>query len=212
MNRTGIPFNIYSRLEMLRIWVTTVLLILSSGWRLEASDQRPVVFESEKIEISIGDKRIRVTGTYRFRNSTSSTRLQGIYYPLPVDSSHLYPDRITVTSGPDTLTHEASPAAIRFKLALPPDSLVVFTVFYDQPCLVNDACYILTTTAVWDRSLDRADFEIRAPQGIVLDWVSYDIDEVAETDGEMIHRFSRQDFMPDMDLCLRWRQDPAQQK
>ena len=197
---------------MLRIWIVVGLQILLGSWELEASDQRPVVFEREKIEITIGDKRIRVTGTYQFRNNTSSPRIQGLYYPLPVDSLHPFPDRIIVTSGPDTLAYETSPAAVRFKLTLPANGHAIFTVYYEQPCLVNDGCYILTTTAAWDRPLDQADFIIRVPDGLRLDWVSYDIDEVTAGNGVTTHRFSRQDFMPDMDLCLRWRLEPARVK
>ena len=196
---------------MIRLAIVALLLILPIGGGTGASDQVLAVFEREIIELVIGEGSIQVTGTYQFMNHSDSARIQGLYYPLPVDSTHLFPDRIVVTLGRDTLAHRVTPAAVMFKVPLPANGRAVFTVSYHQPCRENSACYILTSTQAWDRPLDQADFLIRVPDSLALTAVSYDIEEVVKSNGETTHRFSRQEFMPDRDLCVRWqvKPDPA---
>jgi hypothetical protein len=197
-----------SKHRMARTGYGVALLLLFGGGEWPASpvsDPHPVIFEREVIEVTLGVGRIRVAGTYHFRNNSDSPLIQGLYYPVPVDSTHPFPDRIVVTVGADTLDYQTSPAAVMFRVLLPAGGPVVVRVCYEQACPSSDACYILTTTAAWNRPLNRADFFIRVPDDLILEWAAYDIDEVTYGEGVSIHQFSRMDFMPDRDLCLRWR-------
>jgi hypothetical protein len=78
-------------------------------------------------------------------------------------------------------------------------------VIYRQACPDRSGCYILTTTAAWERPLESADFIITLAEGLDLEWTAYEVFPVDEEDGRRRYEFSREDFMPERDLCLRWR-------
>ena len=122
-----------------------------------------------------------------------------------MDDSNTFPDSILVTSSGNTIPFRQVEGGIFFSIRLSADRLTTVEVYYDQPCFDNTACYILTSTAAWTTPLESANFEIYVPSDLDLNWIAYEVDEVTEDNDIVIHRFSRKDFMPDKDLCLRWR-------
>jgi hypothetical protein len=167
-----------------------------------------VVFKAETVKVFIANSSVRVEGTYIFTGSSSSSLVAGLFYPFPIDSTHTFPDSIMVSSNGHTLPFRTVENGIFFSIRLSADHLTTVEVNYDQPCLDNTACYILTTTEAWTNPLESANFEIHVPSDLNLIWIAYEVDEVAEENDMVVHRFARSDFMPDKDLCLRWHTRP----
>jgi len=162
-----------------------------------------VTFDRETIRILVAGETVRVTGTYVFTNRSPTARVQDLYYPFPVDSMHPFPHDIAVHAA-DSVSFRTVESGILFSIDVPPDGEATVDVIYEQRCLDNTACYILTSTAAWQRPLEAADFEITVPDSLNLAWTAYRVDRVDVVAGARIHRIARTHFMPEKDLCLRW--------
>jgi hypothetical protein len=164
---------------------------------------RPVEFIREHVTLSISDSTIAVEGFYLLRNTTSRNRIQPLDYPFPVDSTHLFPDSISVTYRQQPVDYAVKVDRITFSVEVPAGEQEGFRVRYRQTCLDNSACYILTSTSAWGQPLKSADFTIVVAEDLVLDWISYEAEKDKSRAGT--YTFGRDDFSPDRDLCLRWR-------
>ena len=193
---------------MCRLLASLLLVVMAPPVALPLSAQRPLSFDRECIRIFIEDGRVRVEGTYFFFNHTDVARSQPVLYPFPVDSLHAYPDWVAVTSSSDSLAFTRRGNSIQFFVGLSAMGESAFTVTYEQRCFEPSACYIVTTTAGWHRPLKQADFEIHVPDRFTLDSINYDLDDERVEVGERVYRFSRMDFLPERDVCLRWRRSP----
>jgi len=181
------------------LWVW--LLCAAGGTQAE----QKVVFQAETVKVFVAVDAVRVEGTYLFTTASSVPVVAGLFYPIPIDSMHLFPDSIRVISGGRPLPYREVEDGIIFDLRLSKGRVTKAHVHYSQSCLDNSACYLLTSTAAWTQPLERAEFEVHVGTDLELSWIAYNIDEVTEVDNKEIHRFSRKNFMPDKDLCLRWR-------
>lgn len=184
----------------LLLWMS---LVFPANSALAASK---VIFKAETVKIFVASRSVQVEGSYSFTANSTSPLVAGLFYPLPIDSTHTFPDSIRVTSGGNTLSYRMVEGGILFSVRLSPGRLTAVDVFYSQSCLDKTACYILTSTAEWDAPLENAAFEIHVPADLELSWSAYAEDEASKGGGITIHRFSRRNFMPDKDLCLRWRE------
>jgi hypothetical protein len=171
-----------------------------------------VTFTKEHVRILVGPERICVEGTYWFTNHDASPARQKLFYPFPIDSMHSRPEGIVVWLGEDAVPFRQMEDGVRFMVEVPAKSSAPVVVYYEQPCRDGSGCYILRSTVMWDAPLEHASFEIQVPDTLALDWVSYDIDRVRKEGSTEIHEFSRDRFMPDKDLCLRWRVRPHDDK
>lgn len=168
-----------------------------------------VIFARERILVLVERDAVTVEGTYVLRNTSPRSRMQSLFYPFPVDSTHPYPDSMSVRQGGRNVPYRRTAGGVSFAVEIPARDVAGFRVSYRQTSLDASACYILTSTAAWGRPLESADFEIAVAPGLALEEVSYDVSEVVradtDRDGTRRYRMSREDFMPDRDLCLRWR-------
>jgi hypothetical protein len=164
---------------------------------------QPVAFIREHVSVSVSCESIVVDGIYLLRNTASSNRIQPLAYPFPVDSTHLFPDSISVTYRQRPVDYAVKEDRITFSVEIPAGEQAGFRVTYRQACLDNSACYILTSTSAWGQPLKSADFTIVVAEDLVLDWISYEVEENKNEAGT--YTFGRDDFSPDRDLCLRWR-------
>jgi hypothetical protein len=188
----------------IRFRITAVLIGAALAvliW-MPASTQ-PVEFIREHVTLLISSESIVVEGIYLLRNSAPMDRIQSLTYPFPVDSTHTFPDSISVTYQQHPVEFAVKENRIVFSLEIPAGEQAGFRVVYRQPCLDNSACYILTSTSAWGQPLKSADFVIVFAEGLLLDWVSYEVTE--DENRACTYTFSRNDFSPDRDLCLRWR-------
>jgi hypothetical protein len=63
----------------------------------------------------------------------------------------------------------------------------------------------VTTTRTWGRALRHAAFEIHLPAGAVPLDFSFPF-EIRRAQGEVYYTYEADDFFPDRDIVVRWRQ------
>jgi hypothetical protein len=170
-----------------------------------AQDRPAIIFESEEIAVYVDEHYLMVEGVYVFRNGSLVPHKQPLFYPLPVDSLHLFPGHIVVRQEGRTIPYRTREDGVTFSVDVPPNGTASVNVAYNQECLDNSGCYILTTTSAWNRPLESADFEITIAEGIELEWVSYDAVLTDSLGKTRTYEFRKRDFMPERDLCMRWR-------
>jgi hypothetical protein len=183
--------------------------LLLSTCPAPSRSQQPVEFARERIAIFVDGGGIAVDGVYVLRNPTPRDRVQALFYPFPVDSTHPFPDSISVWQKQEPVPFERSGDGVVFSIEVAAGKSAGFRVVYEQKCLDNTGCYILTTTTIWNRPLEWADFEITFADGVELEWAAYELTPLGNQKGVRTYEFSREDFMPEKDLCLRWKARPA---
>jgi hypothetical protein len=162
-------------------------------------------FRSEHIQVFVRAKSIRVQGLYTFVNAEPAPRRETLFYPIPVDSLHPPQDYVLVRIGDGAVRTKPLGNGVVFAVDVPANGSLDVEVIYEQTCLDGSGCYILTTTAEWKEPLEHASFEIHVPDSIEIDWMAYDADSERAGRKGRVYAFSREDFMPEKDLCLRWR-------
>jgi hypothetical protein len=191
------------------MWSLVVAGLWSSMFPAPSSGQQPVEFARERIVIFVDGANIAVDGYYVLKNPTPRDRIQSLFYPFPVDSAHTFPDSISVWQNEEPVPFERVVDGVVFSVEIPAEKSVGFRVVYRQTCFDNTGCYILTTTSAWSRPLEWADFEIIFAEGVELEWASYELTPISKSEGLSRYEFSREDFMPDKDMCMRWTAMPA---
>lgn len=185
--------------------ITAFSVLLLSPTATGAQQPESVQFARERISIAVEDTSITVDGTYVMRNPAPYARTQSLFYPFPVDSTHPYPDSVSVWRRKQPVEFGVREDGVVFSVEIPAEASVGFRVVYRQACRDRSGCYILTTTAAWERPLKSADFVITLAEGLELEWTAYEVFPVEGGGGGRRYEFSREDFMPDRDLCLRWK-------
>lgn len=182
-------------------------LLLCAALALPAGSEptrEGIRFQKEHIRVFVRPKSIRVQGLYTFVNPEPSPRRENLFYPIPVDSLHPPQDYVLVRVGERTVQNKPAGNGVVFAIDVPANGSLAVEVIYEQTCLDGSGCYILTTTAEWKEPLEHASFEIHVPDSIEIDWMAYDARAKGGGRKEKVYAFSRDDFMPEKDLCLRW--------
>jgi hypothetical protein len=185
--------------------LATAAFLLAAGTTAVSQPPDDIEFARERISIAVEDTSIMVDGIYVLRNPAPYARHQTLFYPFPVDSTHPYPDSISVWHRKSPVEFGVREDGVAFSVEIPAQGSVGIRVVYRQACPDRSGCYILTTTAAWERPLKSADFIITLAEGLELEWAAYEVFPVANAGGGRRYEFSREDFMPDRDLCLRWK-------
>lgn len=180
----------------------TLCIVIAFG---AVAHAQGVKFSRERIRVAVAPGGIHVDAAYIFTNAASAPRHQALYYPFPVDSLHPYPDDVAVDCDGSEVAFHRQGYGVVFSIEVPARGQAVMHVFYGQESGDSSACYILTTTAAWRSPLEVARFEITVPDSLELADVSYPVDDVVKVDGARVHVIDREDFLPERDLCFRWR-------
>lgn len=164
-------------------------------------------FHSERIQISVAEHKCEVVGEYVFQNTSSNPAARfPLYYPFPAAPDLPFPNSIHVvnaqTGAAVPFTEQKS--GIVFQIDVPPAARGVYTVHYQQPTPVRHFEYILETTARWRRALAAAEFSITIPKDWMVTYLSMDHDHIQVDDSVKTYHITRQDFMPDGNLIIRW--------
>jgi hypothetical protein len=193
---------------MKRWWFIPAGVLLAMVASLSGG-QQPVEFARERIAVNLDGTAIAVDGDYVLRNPAGTDRVQKLYYPFPVDSTHPFPDSISVWRKRAPVTFEQSGNGIVFSVEVGGGKSAGFRVVYVQRCFDNSGCYILTTTSQWNRPLESAEFEITVTDAVNLEWCSYELTPAGKIEGMRTYEFYQKNFMPEKDLCFRWTVSPA---
>jgi hypothetical protein len=191
------------------IWSLVVAGLWTSMLPESSLGQQGMVFAREHISIVLDGASIAVDGAYVLRNPTPHDLVRSLLYPFPVDSTHPFPDSISVWQNQKTVTFARSGDGVIFSVAVAAQQSAVFRVVYTQRCLDNSGCYILTTTSAWKRPLESAEFEVTLAAGVELEWTAYELTPAGNDEGRRTYGLTQQQFMPEQDFCLRWKSPPV---
>lgn len=185
---------------MVRIRNLILCILLFSGLCKKEKKSSPIEFSKEKVKITLDTQGVFVEGIYWFKNPSSRPVKFQVYYPFPVDSSHLYPDFIQVGDFPFV----KSDSGVYFTMELEPNQEVPFEVRYRQKIKESSVRYILTTLQKWGKPIKRADFIVILPKDFKKVKFSYSPDSMSEEGKKRYYFITKQDFMADRDLWVRW--------
>jgi hypothetical protein len=162
--------------------------------------QSPVHFAREEIEMKVHAGFMEIRGMYHFTFS-GKEQLTGImHYPFPLDSSHAWPDSVSIPGR----RFLGTDSGVSLKMRFTPGQEESLFVYYRQPVLRNTARYIVTTTRRWDRPIDQARFRVTVPRDLPGVRLNYEPDSTVLTDSTITWLFTRGPFWPSEDVIVTW--------
>lgn len=186
----------------------------------KAEPVSPVHFAREEITMDVRPGTLEVRGMYHFTCSAREPLVASVFYPFPLDSTHLYPDSIELrTPSADRRSPNAgvqSPtlercsfvrqdSGVAFRMRFRPEGEDSFSAYYRQQVKANSATYIVTTTRKWKRPIDLAQFRITVPASFKDVMLTFKADSVVRSDSTATYFFTGKKFYPDKDVTVTWR-------
>jgi len=171
----------------------------ASAGKADEASALPVRFRDEVIDVRVEPGRLTVDALYGLENPTRTSAGVTLFYPIPVDDAHPFPDRIEVKDR----RFGTRPDGLLIPLSLGPGEETTLAVRYSQACTEPVARYILTSTGAWGRPLRSGEYRVRWPADLPGVHVSYPGKD-RTADGWTTRSFSRTDFQPDRDLVVTW--------
>jgi len=168
---------------------------------------------------------LEVRGMYHFTCSAREAIVASVFYPFPLDSTHMYPDSMELRTPsadrqtpnvpePDSelrrsalepRTFVKQDSGVAFRMRFRPNAEDSFFAYYRQPLKANSAAYIVTTTRRWKRPIDLAQFRVTVPASFKDVKLTYKPDSFAKSDSAVTYYFTRKKFYPDRDVTVTWR-------
>ena len=144
---------------------------------------------------------LELRGMYHFTCSAKQPLVASMFYPFPLDSTHLYPDSIEIRQH----GFQKQDSGVSFRMQFRPGAEDSFFAYYRQPLKTNSATYIVTTTRKWKRPIDLAQFRVTAPTGFKDVGLTFKPDSVKKSGSAVSYFFTRKKFFPDKDVTVTWR-------
>jgi hypothetical protein len=181
----------------------TVGFVIYKLYKWRAAGQP--TFVGEEVTITLGPERARVTGVYRFHNPGDKPQTLKLRYPFARGPELGEPENISVRDGDGAdVPFSWKRHHLAFEVIIPPQTEAEVLVAYEQRCLGCEFTYILTSTRSWRRPIEEATFAVEVPPQLAPLEGSYQLEEVASSEGGVRYELRREDFYPDVDLTLRW--------
>lgn len=159
-------------------------------------------FVSEHVRLSIAPGQLRVHGTYHFVRGTSSEPF-AILYPFIQDASLGPPEAIRVTVDGDSASYDRGELnSIRVSLPFAGGGApaCMLEVEYAQRLMSRRASYLVTSTQLWDRPLQRATFDVELADSLGPPRSEFPFERI----GPGRYTFDQTDFLPQRDLVIEW--------
>jgi hypothetical protein len=144
---------------------------------------------------------LEVRGMYHFQCSAKEPLVASLFYPFPLDSTHLYPDSVEIRQH----GFQRQDSGVSFRMRLRPETEDSFFAYYRQPLKTNSATYIVTTTSKWKRPIDLARFRVTVPASFRDVRLTFKADSVAKSESAVTYFFTRKRFYPDKDVTVTWK-------
>ena len=184
-------------------WILSIMTNLVS-W--DSLPGQALQFYGEKIEVCIQGEYAQVTGEYYFKNNTSRSLHQAMFYPFVINQDLPWPDSISIylVSEKKSITYREAKAGILFMIVVPADSMVIYKVTYRQRTPGRKMEYILTTTQKWGHPLVFAEYNLSLPEEYKLMDISLTPDSRQVINHKQIIKINRQNYLPTKNLKLYW--------
>jgi hypothetical protein len=184
----------------LRSWFGLLCAPLASASCCKAAPELPVHFAREEVSLDVRPGTLEVRGVYHFKCSARQPLVASVFYPFPLDSTHLYPDSIEIRQH----RFQRQDSGVSFRMRFVPNVEDSFFAYYRQPLKTNSATYIVTTARKWKRPIDLAQFRVTVPASLKDVELTFRPDSVTESDSTVSYFFTRKKFFPDKDVAVTW--------
>ncbi len=184
-----------------RSWLAVPCVLVAGLCCRKAAPELPVHFAREEVSMDIRLGTLEVRGVYHFQCSAGQPLVASIFYPFPLDSTHLYPDSIEIRQH----GFQRQDSGVSFRMKFTPDAEDSFYAYYRQPLRTSSATYIVTSTQKWKRPIDLARFQVTVPAGFRDVTLSFKPDSTVTRDSIVSYFFAREKFFPDKDVTVTWK-------
>jgi hypothetical protein len=163
-------------------------------------------FTREDLTFRLEEKSFSVDGFYWFVNKSDSSAKTRIIYPFP--NASIEPvDEILVenVSIPKAVAfHKQGNEGITFYINTNPKDTTLIHIKYRQSVKGDSAVYILTSTSLWNKPLENAEYKMICPGGIKVQSFSYPPDKVYQVESNTIFYWKKNNFMPVKDMVFHF--------
>jgi hypothetical protein len=177
-------------------FLLAVILVFSLG---QINAQKPILFPAEYIDFKIDSNYFSINGIYTFKNNTDTSVFTEIFFPFAADMSFIDCIQVVNLTSLKPVTYRKRKKGISFHLQLGPNGNVDLNISYRQP-LARKNSYILTTTKLWGRPLEKAVYNLTADKNLKI--VSFSLKPDSSNVG-LVHStyyWNKQNFTPPADF------------
>jgi len=182
-------------------WLIIVLFLSNIAYA-----QKPEFFR-EDLSFGLDTAFFSVNGDYYFRNSSAEYHTYTIVFPVrstnsvkPIDTilvfDHTDDDRMLKVSVKDTLA--------TFVLDMSPHSEKIIKIIYRQRHDGKKARYILTTTKLWEKPFNKADYNLVVKKNIEITDFSIKPDSKIDFGDAVIYYWKREHYLPENDFEINF--------
>ncbi len=178
----------------------------------EAIRKPAIDFYQEEITLIVNDTISRVEGVYHIKNNTSKSLNLPLVFPFYVDSLTDFPHLIEIFYE-DSLGvkrnagYRGYPERKMIRLSVPvvADSSVTWHLNYEQRIKSKRAVYIITSTNVWSKPLDKATYTYIAPADFEIAEIWPEPDTSYGDSLITYRRCIKFDFLPSREMEINWK-------
>ena len=168
---------------------------------LMMSLQRPSIrFDWEEITLTIFSNRTEVRATYIFSNPTQKKQQIPVFYPIPrkegMGPAELFKAWLVQDEERITLPMELNGNNYVFMLSIPPGDKCELNITYQQATASPYAKYILMTTWLWFRPLEKTILNVIADKDLESLTINYEMEKTAEINDKVQYRTVKKSFIP----------------
>ena len=186
---------------MKRILIIVLILGLFADLKSQQID-----FFSESLTFRLQDGSFEVEGLYYMRNNTDAEIIQTLFYPFPDVKRYGKISFVSIIKEGETnslLRNQTEYGAV-FNITLKAKEEAAYHIRYIQELKTTEAKYIITTTQVWKKPFEEANYQIEYPLSMKLVKSSIEPDTTFQSGNLNIYRWNRKNFMPTVDFEFRY--------
>jgi hypothetical protein len=163
-------------------------------------------FYRENINITVNDSTADVEGYYYLFNNRVDDIKIALVYPFPVNEDLHSPSAIRVfdNTHKNKMPYRKREKNISFQVPISALDSTIILINYTQECTNRYFEYILTSTRLWGKPLELAEFTIRIDSNLKLLSHSYDFDSSYTIKDKTYYYFKKVNFFPNENIYLRW--------
>jgi hypothetical protein len=171
-----------------------------------------VEFFQEEITFIVNDSIARVEGVYHFRNNLGRAFDMPVMFPFHVDSTTAYPDLIEAYIADSTGHRRAldfvdmpERECIRMRIPMAAGPETIWNLNYEQRISAERAVYVITSTAAWQKPLEKATYTFITPASFKDVEVWPEPDTTFIENGMAYRRCVKYNFMPKREMTISWK-------
>lgn len=166
---------------------------------------QPLRFTQESIRIDVRMDSYSLDGLYVFENQGPAEIQRSLFYPF--SETEIPPESVSVVNADADriVPFTRTPKGLSFVLSVPGYTTSTLKVSFHQRTSGHRLAYILRSTAMWGRPLDRAMYTVRIPVSCTLSDLSLSPNRIRRDLEGTTYTMVRENFLPQHDLVVTWR-------